>query len=175
MRQTSYCRESRFVFKRKLCQLFNPQVKQLKLYKMSAITKFTLILALVLSSQILSAHVKNDQKAETPAPVEETENGRPFSGMFFSAEYVVEEYEYDDAFCLLYDDADANLFEVEICVDLETYQMVQKAIEEKRELVGSLVLNDDYSFNGIEVYTFVLEPEFEMAAASAKTNINHEK
>lgn len=93
---------------------------------------------------------------------------RPVSGMFFSSEYVVEEYEYDDAFCLLYDDADANLFEVEICVDLETYQMVHKAIEEKRELVGSLILNDDYSFNGIEVYSFMPDLEFEMAAASAK-------
>lgn len=93
---------------------------------------------------------------------------RPVSGMFFSAEYVVEEYEYDDAFCLLYDDPDANMFNVEICVDLETYQMVQKAIKEKRELAGSLVLNDDYSFDGVEVYTFMPEPEFEMAAASAK-------
>ena len=34
---------------------------------------------------------------------------RPVSGMFFSAEYVVEEYEYDDAFCLLYNDPDANM------------------------------------------------------------------
>lgn len=135
---------------------------------MSSITKFTVILALVLSSQILSAHIMNDQKAGTPMPVEKAENGRPFSGMFFSSEYVVEEYEYDDAFCLLYDDADANLFEVEICVDLETYQMIHKAIEEKRELVGSLILNDDYSFNGIEVYSFMPDLEFEMAAASAK-------
>lgn len=135
---------------------------------MSSIIKFTVILALVLSSQILSAHIMNDQKAGTPMPVEEVENGRPFSGMFFSSEYVVEEYEYDDAFCLLYDDADANLFEVEICVDLETYQMIHKAIEEKRELVGSLILNDDYSFNGIEVYSFMPDLEFEMAAASAK-------
>ena len=46
--------------------------------------------------------------------------------------------------------------------------MVHKAIEEKRELVGSLILNDDYSFNGIEVYSFMPDLEFEMAAASAK-------
>ena len=80
----------------------------------------------------------------------------------------LEEYEYDDAFCLLYDDPDANMCNVEICVDLETYQAVQKAIKEKREMVGSLVLNDDYSFDGVEVYTFMPEPEFEMAAASTK-------
>ena len=99
---------------------------------------------------------------------EYTSENRPVSGMFFSAEYVVEEYEYDDAFCLLYDDPDANMCNVEICVDLETYQAVQKAIKEKREMVGSLVLNDDYSFVGVEVYTFMPEPEFEMAAASTK-------
>lgn len=91
----------------------------------------------------------------------------PFSGMFFSTEYVIEEYEYDDAYCLLYDDADANLFECEIIVDLETYQLVQKHIENNRKLVGSLVLNEDYSHNGLEVFTFMPEPEFEMADASA--------
>lgn len=134
---------------------------------MSSITKFTVILALVLSSQILSAHIMNDQKAGTPMPVEEAKNGRPFSGMFFSSEYVVEEYEYDDAFCLLYDDADANMFECEIIVDLETYQLVRYHIENDKKLVGSLVLNDDYSFDGVEVFTFMPEPEFEMADASA--------
>lgn len=35
------------------------------------------------------------------------------------------------------------------------------------QLVGSLVLNDDYSFDGVEVFTFMPEPEFEMADASA--------
>lgn len=134
---------------------------------MSSITKFTVILALVLSSQILSAHIMNDQKAGTPMPVEEAENGRPFSGMFFSSEYVVEEYEYDDAYCLLYDDADANMFECEIIVDLETYQLVQYHIENDKKLVGSLVLNDDYSHDGLEVFTFMPDPEFEMADASA--------
>ena len=87
--------------------------------------------------------------------------------MFFSTEYVVEEYEYDDAYCLLYDDADANLFECEIIVDLETYQLVRYHIENDKKLVGSLVLNDDYSFDGVEVFTFMPEPEFEMADASA--------
>ena len=91
----------------------------------------------------------------------------PVSGMFFSTEYVVEEYEYDDAYCLLYDDADANLFECEIIVDLETYQLVRQHIEDGRKLVGSLVLNDDYSYDGLEVFTFMPDPEFEMADASA--------
>lgn len=92
---------------------------------------------------------------------------RPVSGMFFSTEYVVEEYEYDDAYCLLYDDADANLFECEILVDLETFQMVHNYIEEGKKLIGALVLNDDYSYDGLEVFTFMPDPEFEMADASA--------
>lgn len=87
--------------------------------------------------------------------------------MFFNSENVVEEYEYDDAYILLYDDADANMFNVEICVDLETYQSVQQAIKSGKPLVGSLVLNDDYSFDGTEVFTFMSEPEFEIAQESA--------
>lgn len=93
---------------------------------------------------------------------------RPVSGMFFSTEYVVEEYEYDDAYCLLYDDADANMFNVEICVDLETYQAVIDAHNTGTELIGTLVLNDDYSYEGVDVFTYMPDPEFEMAAASAK-------
>lgn len=104
---------------------------------------------------------------ETLAEEAYLEDNHASSGMFFSSANVVEEYEYDDAYCLLYDDADANMFNVEICVDLETYQLVCKAIKDNRELVGQLVLNDDYSFDGVEVFTFMPEPEFEMANASA--------
>ena len=96
-----------------------------------------------------------------------TSESHPVSGMFFSTEYVVEEYEYDDAYCLLYDNADANMFECEIIVDLETYQLVHYHIENNRKLVGCLVLNDDYSFDGLQVFTFMPDPEFEMADASA--------
>lgn len=87
--------------------------------------------------------------------------------MFFSTENIVEEYEYDDAYILLYDDADANMFNVEIIVDLETYQRCIKSNKTGNHLVGTLVLNDDYSFDGVEVFTFMEEPEFEMAEASA--------
>lgn len=96
------------------------------------------------------------------------EENHAVSGMFFSTDYVVEEYEYDDAYCIVYDDADANMFEVEICVDLETYQIVRKAISEKHELVGQLVLNEDESTDDFQVFTYMPEPEFEMAEASAK-------
>lgn len=96
------------------------------------------------------------------------EQNTPTDGMFFTSANVVEEYEYDDAYCLLYNDPDANLFDVEICVDLETYAMVGKAISKNRELIGSLVVNRDQSYDGLQVYTFVEEPEFEMAEASSK-------
>lgn len=87
--------------------------------------------------------------------------------MFFSTENIVEEYEYGDAYILLYDDADANMFNVEIIVDLETYQRCIESNKTGNHLVGTLVLNDDYSFDGVEVFTFMEEPEFEMAEASA--------
>ena len=92
---------------------------------------------------------------------------RPESGMFFSTENVVEEYEYDDAYCLLYDDADANMFECEIMVDLKSYQLVQSSIKEKRTLFGVLVLNEDESHDGLEVFTFKPHPEFEITNTSA--------
>lgn len=93
--------------------------------------------------------------------------GQPVSGMFFSTEYVIEEYEYDDAYCLLYSDVNAHLNDCEIIVDLETYQLVRHHIENGFKLVGSLVLNDDYSFDGLKVFTFMSNPEYEMADASA--------
>lgn len=99
---------------------------------------------------------------EAPASVVEypSEN-KPVSGMFFSTDNVVEEYEYDDAFCLLYDDADANLFECEIVVDLKTFLMVIKTIEEGEKLVGRLVLNEECSYDGLEVFTYEPDPDSE--------------
>lgn len=96
------------------------------------------------------------------------EDNKPWPGMFFTSESVVEEYEYDDAYCLLYDDADANMFNVEIVVDLETFQLVCDAHKNHRELIGTLVLNDDYSYDGVQVFTYMEDPEFEMANASAQ-------
>lgn len=107
--------------------------------------------------------------AVNPCQSEEyLEDHHATAGMFFSSANVVEEYEYDDAYCLLYDDADANMFNVEICVDLETYQLVIESIKNGKELVGTLVLNDDYSTEEYEVFTYMAETEFEMAEASAK-------
>lgn len=135
---------------------------------MKSINAFCALIVMVVGVQLMPISCKSAVSAEKPVVEEYLENNRPFSGMFFSSTSVVEEYEYDDAYCLLYDDADANMFNVEICVDLETYQMVCEAIKGGRELVGALVLNEDYSYDGVEIFTFVPEPEFEMANASAK-------
>lgn len=135
---------------------------------MKSISAFCAIVAVAIGAQLLPLSCKSQTSVETPVCEDYLEDNHAMPGMFFSTANVVEEYEYDDAYCLLYDDADANMFNVEICVDLETYQMVIQAIRDNRELVGALVLNDDYTTEDLEVYTFMSEPEFEMAEASAK-------
>lgn len=136
---------------------------------MKSSTAFCALIAIVVGAQIISAHINaTPVTPEAPASEEYLEDNKAWPGMFFSTENVVEEYEYDDVYCLLYDDADANMFNVEICVDLETYQMVQNATKSGEYLVGTLVLNDDYSYDNVEVFTYMADPEFEMADASAK-------
>lgn len=131
---------------------------------MSIRAKLLILWAIYCCAGVFTVYIK----AQKTTDMESAEPNRPVPGMFFSSESVVEEYEYDDAYVLLYTDADANLNDVEICVDLETYQMVIDAVKNGNELVGSLILNDDYSFDGVEVYTYVPEPEYEMALASSK-------
>lgn len=142
---------------------------QQKVINVKNSTVFCTLIAAALGVQLLYAHGVAD-KSEQIADESEyyLEDNEPMSGMFFSSDNVVEEYEYDDAYCLLYDDADANMFNVEICVDLETYERVIDSDKTGTEMVGTLVLNDDYSYDGIEVFTFMDEPEYEMAEASAK-------
>lgn len=134
---------------------------------MKSSTVFCALIAIVVGAQLILAHTN---QPTVNAEVEENylEDNRAWPGMFFTSESVVEEYEYDDAYCLLYDDADANMFNVEICVDLETYQAVIDAHKTGTELIGTLVLNDGYSYEGVDVFTYMPDSEFEMAAASAK-------
>lgn len=136
---------------------------------MKSVTAFCTALIIAIGAQLLYANTKSEPIV--PASASETEayleDNKTWSGMFFTSESVVEEYEYDDAYILLYDDADANMFNVEICVDLETYQLVMDAIKNDRELVGKLVLNDDYTTEELQVFTYMTDPEFEMAEASA--------
>ena len=128
--------------------------------------KFCVILALVLGVHILYAHTKESTEPKAPVNEEYLEDNKAWPGMFFSSENVVEEYEYDDAYVLLYDDADVNMFNVEIVVDLETYQLCMQSHKTGKHIVGTLVLNDDYSYDGVEVFTFMEDPEFEMTEAS---------
>ena len=106
---------------------------------MTDVTKFCAILAIALGSHMLYAHTTSNDAPEAPITEEYLEDNRPTSGMFFTSASVVEEYEYDDAYCLVYDDPDANMFNVEICVDLETYQLVCESIK-KSHLCRSLNL-----------------------------------
>lgn len=122
---------------------------------MKASTKFCVILALVLGVHMLDAHTKANTESKAPVSEEYLEDNKAWPGMFFSSENVVEEYEYDDAYVLLYDDADANMFNVEIVVDLETYQLCMQSHKTGKHIVGTLVLNDDYSYDGVEVFTFM--------------------
>ena len=135
-------------------------------------TVFCALIGITVGAQLLLAHGVVNQSEQTAGESEYyLEDNRPIPGMFFSAEYVVEEYEYDDAYCLLYDDPDANMFNAEICVDLETYQRVIESRKTGTKMVGALVLNDDYSDDELEVFTFMDEYEFEMAEASADIQI----
>ena len=131
---------------------------------MKHVAKICVLLAIAIDALTLSACNTITKAPETKVYLEDN-HATP--GMFFTSESVVEEYEYDDAYILLYDDADANMFNVEICVDLETYQLVMDAIKNDRELVGKLVLNEDYTTEELQVFTYMTDPEFEMAKASA--------
>lgn len=132
---------------------------------MTVIERLCAVLAIA-----IGAHAVYGCAVSKKAPAEEAycENNTPFSGMFFTSSSVVEEYEYDDAYCLLYTDADANMFDVEICVDLETFQAVREAVSTGRHIVGALVMSEDYCVDGAEVYTYMSEPEYEMALESAR-------
>ena len=114
--------------------------------KMKASTIFCALLAIVVGAQLMSAHIECMAILSKPATKETyLEENEPVSGMFFSSEYVLEEYERDGAYCIRYDDADANLFDVEIIVDSVTYQSVIDSIKSGKEMVGALVLNDSLS------------------------------
>lgn len=76
------------------------------------------------------------------------------SGMFFSTDYVVEEYELDDCGVIVYDDVDAGVEEAEIYVDHATALKVREAITKCEKLSGRLVLNEQESVGDIRVYTY---------------------
>lgn len=126
---------------------------------MKTLTIFCVSLTIVVGALFSCTHVQNSAIPSTSKPESEEmylEKNEPVSGMFFSTEYVTEEYEYDNWYCLRYDDADANMFDVEIIVDSETYQSVIESINSGSEMVGSLVLNEDLSLNEVKVFSFVL-------------------
>ena len=128
--------------------------------KMKASTIFYALLAIVVGAQLISAHIENKEMLSKPETEEVyLEENEPVSGMFFSSEYVLEEYERDGVYCIRDDDADANLFDVEIVVDSVTYQSVIDSIKSGKEMVGSLVLNENLSCHWKQVFTFIQDQE----------------
>lgn len=87
----------------------------------------------------------------------------PTNGMFFSTANVVEEYEYDDAYCIVYDDVDAGLENVEICVDDETYELIMTVTGSDCVLTGYLIYNAALSrpYENLEVFTYITEESVE--------------
>lgn len=129
---------------------------------MKASTIFCALLAIAVGAQLLYIHAQNSEDPSPYKPEAEEiylEENLPVSGMFFSSKYVTDEYEYDCAYCLRYDDADANLFDAEIFVDRVTYESVIESIKSGKEMVGSLVLNDSLSCHWQQVFTFVSNSE----------------
>lgn len=97
----------------------------------------------------------------------EPERTSPVEGMLFDSKCVVEEYEYDDAYCIVYDDPDCNVFNAEVCLDLESYIKVIDAIAADEQLVGEFAVNAELSTPDLTVWSIVENPEFEQATASA--------
>lgn len=125
---------------------------------MKTSTIFCALLTIVVGAQLISAHMNGKEIYSKPEAEEiYLDENKPISGMYFSTEYVTDEYEYDNAYCLRYDDPDANLFDAEIVVDIETYESVIEAIKSGKEMTGSLVLNNDLSCHWQQVFTFVSE------------------
>lgn len=128
---------------------------------MKPFTTFCVMLAIVVGAQLISIHTNgNDSNGYKPEADEvfsdaDYDENKPISGMNFSTEYVMAEYEYDNMYCLVYDDADANMFESVIFVDADTYQSVIEAIKSGTEMCGSLETNNSLTTDSVEVFTFV--------------------
>ena len=127
---------------------------------MKASTVFCALLAIVMGAQFIYAYsIINEMRSKRVAEEFYLEENKPISGMFFSSEYVTDEYENGNAYCLRYYDPDANMFDAEIVVDSGTYKSVIESIKSGKKMVGSLVLNEYLSCHGNNVFTFISEPE----------------
>lgn len=102
----------------------------------------------LISADEINTQVTNNETEEY------TDQNVPVDGMFFSSEYVVESYEYDDANCILYDDCDANLSDCEIKLDAVSYNIITESVENGQKLCGILVLCEGSE----DVYTFQYDP-----------------
>lgn len=119
---------------------------------------FCALIAIAIGAQFTSTSCKSAMADEMPRDsYDYYEQGEPTSDMFFSSDYVYEESEECDGerlyYYLRYYDPDANMYYVDISVDLETYLRVIEAIQEGRTLIGTLELNKKRSTDKQDVYT----------------------
>lgn len=138
-------------------------MKTANILTISALCAFCALTAFSIST-VGSEQTKTPELTEFSQP----ERNAPEEGMIFSSAHVYEEYEYDDAYCIVYDDPDCNVFNAEVCLDLDSYIKVIDAINANEELVGEFSVNTELSTPELTVWSIVENPEFEQAAASAK-------
>lgn len=114
--------------------------------------KFAAICVLTILSGFCLSYVAAGCIASAYAePTEQYEPSAPIDGMYFSTEYVVEEYEDWDLYMVRYTDADANLEECEICLTSSSYKEVLNQVATQNHKSGTL----EYiaTVHGVKVYS----------------------
>lgn len=75
----------------------------------------------------------------------------------FSSEYVMEAYEFDGEYYIVYDDADAGFYNEVLRVDVETFKSIcATKVSQTGQMVGYLFLNDKYAD---ATYTYIHEEQ----------------
>ena len=131
-----------------------------KFFKLLAAT--LLVAALGLGCAMAASYVKWETPHYAQLDQNEFEESHPISGMHFDVENVVETFEYDDAYGIIYHDPDANMFACEILVDLQTYKMIEAYFNHSKSCMGTLESVGTVSdSDNVEVFSFVPYPAWE--------------
>lgn len=120
-------------------------------------TIYALAIATLMALNSCTTTATTAQNTQTEADY--WENAPAFSGMCFCTESVTEEYEYDNAYCVLYSDPDANMCEVEICLTAQSYAEVCEAIKTDNHTFGTL--EQEGEIEGVPVFRIVWEQDEE--------------
>ena len=125
------------------------------------LTSYSIICALLISVSVSNPRA-NSTTPSPVTPVTDTisHDFPPCTAMCFSLSCVTEEYEYDDAFAILYNDPDINAFDEEIFVDYYTYSLIIQSHIHGDNLTGALVHTGTYTENLSPIYTFEADYDF---------------